>query len=154
MYVKAVSTVWRSWSKDQERWLSHHANKNRLTTKDSVWKWFGTGVWVYSEYRGTFHYNKGPRDWQNVSAIKKFHYIEVLFYIFYYCWGEENCSLYQRVCYVEVCSIEKVSWWQEKMKPQDFFYRVSAKNWGFSIQSSLKSGVGGFVSHLREVLHP
>ena len=54
-------------------------------------------------------YNKGPRDWQNVSAIKKFHYIEVIFHTFYSCWGEENCSLYQRVCYVEVCYIEKVS---------------------------------------------
>ena len=66
-------------------------------------------------------YNKGPRDWQNVSAIKKFHYIEVIFHTFYYCWGEENCSLYQRVCYVEVCYIEKVSQWQQKIKPRDFF---------------------------------
>ena len=48
-----------------------------------------------------------------MSAVKKFHYIEVLFYIFYYCWGEENnfphpsnyCSSYQRVCYVEACYI-------------------------------------------------
>lgn len=40
-----------------------------------------------------------------MSVVKKFHYIEVPFYIFYYCWGEENCSSYQRVCYVEACYI-------------------------------------------------
>lgn len=28
---------------------------------------------------GEPEYNKGPRDWQNVSAIKKIHSIEVLF---------------------------------------------------------------------------
>lgn len=59
---------------------------------------------------GEPEYNKGPRDWQNVSAIKKVILLRFFFYIFYYCWGEENCSLYQRVCYVEVCYIEKVSW--------------------------------------------
>ena len=61
---------------------------------------------------GEPQYNKGPRDWQNVSAIKKIHSIEVLFLYILLLLGcrEENCLLYQRVCYVEVCYIEKVSW--------------------------------------------
>ena len=29
-------------------------------------------------------YNEGPRDWQNLFAVSRFRYIEVLFYIFYY----------------------------------------------------------------------
>ena len=42
-------------------------------------------------------YEKVPRDWQNLFAITRFHYIEVLFHMFYMfpCWGEENFSLYQ-----------------------------------------------------------
>ena len=31
-----------------------------------------------------------PRDWQNLFAVPRFRYIEVLFYIFYYYWGKEN----------------------------------------------------------------
>ena len=26
-------------------------------------------------------FNEGPRDWQNVFIIRKFHYIEVLFHV-------------------------------------------------------------------------
>lgn len=33
-------------------------------------------------------YNKGARDWQNTLAIMRFHYIAVLFQIFYYYWGK------------------------------------------------------------------
>ena len=40
-------------------------------------------------------YNEGPRDLQKVFVITRFHYIEVLFHIFYYRWGKEKCSLYQ-----------------------------------------------------------
>ena len=29
-------------------------------------------------------YNEGPRNWQNLFAITKFRYMEVLFHIFYY----------------------------------------------------------------------
>ena len=41
---------------------------------------------------------EGPRDWQNLFAIRWFRYIEVIFHIFYYhCyyWGKENSSLYR-----------------------------------------------------------
>ena len=41
-------------------------------------------------------YNEGPRDWQNVFAIKSFRYIEVHFHMFYYYWEEEYGSLYPR----------------------------------------------------------
>ena len=34
-------------------------------------------------------YNEGLRDWQNLFAITRFRYIEVLFQIFYYYWGKE-----------------------------------------------------------------
>ena len=47
-------------------------------------------------------YNEGPRDLQNVFIITRFHYIEVLFHIFYYHWGEEKCSLYLGLRYTEV----------------------------------------------------
>ena len=39
-------------------------------------------------------YNKGSRDWQNFFTITRFHYIEVCFQIFHYCWGKENRLLY------------------------------------------------------------
>ena len=45
-------------------------------------------------------FNEGPRDWQNMFAITRFRYIDVLFYIFFYYWGKENLSLYQGLRYV------------------------------------------------------
>ena len=51
-------------------------------------------------------YNEEPRDWQNLYAIKRFCYIEVLFRIFYYCWDKENRSLYRELRYIEVRYIE------------------------------------------------
>ena len=50
--------------------------------------------------------NEGPREWQNLLAITRFCYIEVLFLIFYYCWGKENRSLYRVLRYIEVRYIE------------------------------------------------
>ena len=50
-------------------------------------------------------YNEGPRDWQNLFAITRFRYIEVLFHIFCYYWGKDNRSLY-RGLYIEVLYIE------------------------------------------------
>ena len=34
--------------------------------------------------------------------MKRFHFIEVFFHIFYYYWGKENILLYQGLCYIEV----------------------------------------------------
>ena len=39
---------------------------------------------------------------QNVLAIPRFRYIEVLFHIFYYYWGKEDCSLHPGLRYIEV----------------------------------------------------
>ena len=50
--------------------------------------------------------NEVPRDWQNVFAITRFRYIEVLFHIFYYYWGKENRSLYRGLRYIEVRYVE------------------------------------------------
>ena len=47
-------------------------------------------------------YNEGPRDWQNLFAITRFLYVEVIFHIFYYYWGKENHSLCPGLCYTEV----------------------------------------------------
>ena len=47
-------------------------------------------------------YNEGPRDWQNLFAVSRFRYFEVLFYIFYYYWVEENLFLYRGHRYVEI----------------------------------------------------
>ena len=49
-------------------------------------------------------YNEVPRDWQNVFAITRFRYIEVLFHIFYYYWGKQlqDRALYRGLRYMEV----------------------------------------------------
>ena len=39
--------------------------------------------------------NVGPRDLENLFAMPRFRYIEVLFHIFYYHWGKENRSSYR-----------------------------------------------------------
>ena len=41
-------------------------------------------------------YNEA-RDWQKLFAKTRFRYIEVLFHILYYYWGNENRSLYRRL---------------------------------------------------------
>ena len=46
--------------------------------------------------------NQGPREWQNLLAITRFRYIEVLSHMFYYYWGKENRSLYRWLRYIEV----------------------------------------------------
>ena len=47
--------------------------------------------------------DEGLRDWQNLFAITRFLFIEVLFRTFlYYYRGNENCSLYRGLGYIEV----------------------------------------------------
>ena len=50
--------------------------------------------------------NEGSRDFQNVFAIARFRYIEVLFHIFYYNWGVKKIVRYTedfvKVRYIEV----------------------------------------------------
>ena len=48
-------------------------------------------------------YNKVPKDWQNLFAIKRFRYIKVLFHMLYYYWGKENRLLYRGLPYTKVC---------------------------------------------------
>ena len=43
-------------------------------------------------------YNEGPRDWQNLSAITRFRYIEFFFFI-YFTFSRPR---YLEFCYVEV----------------------------------------------------
>ena len=47
-------------------------------------------------------YNKGSRNWENLFAIKRFRYMEILFHMFYCYWGKENRSLYRGLRYIEV----------------------------------------------------
>ena len=51
-------------------------------------------------------YNGGPRDWQNGFTKMRFHYIEVLFHIFHYYWGNENRWLNRGLRFIEVRYIE------------------------------------------------
>ena len=51
-------------------------------------------------------YNEGPRDWQNLFATTRFHYIEVLFDIFYYYWCKENRSSFGGPHYVKLHYID------------------------------------------------
>ena len=41
---------------------------------------------------------EGPRDWQNIFAIRRFRCIEVLFHTFYHSWDKEYRSLYLGLC--------------------------------------------------------
>ena len=61
-------------------------------------------------------YNEGPTDWQILFAIMRFRYIEVLFHIFYYYWGEENRSLYRGLRYIEARYIEVPLWYMAKTR--------------------------------------
>lgn len=60
------------------------ANQNR----NEMQSW----LWVTVELQ----YNKGPRDWQTMFTITRFHYIKVLFQLFYYFWGKYSL-IYQRL---------------------------------------------------------
>ena len=40
--------------------------------------------------------------WQNLFAIMRFCYIEVLFHVFYYYWGKQNRSLYRELRHIDV----------------------------------------------------
>ena len=44
-------------------------------------------------------YNEGLRDWQNLFAITRFRYIEVLFQIFYYYRGKEIVRYTEDIAY-------------------------------------------------------
>ena len=39
-------------------------------------------------------------DWQNVFAIPRFRFFEVLFHISYYCWAKKTRSLYRGLRYI------------------------------------------------------
>ena len=47
-------------------------------------------------------YNEVPRYWQNLFAITRFRYIEVLFHLFCCYWDKQNPSLYRGLRYIEV----------------------------------------------------
>ena len=51
-------------------------------------------------------FNEGPRGWQDLFAITRFRYIEILSHIFYRYWGQENRSLYHGLRCIEVRYIE------------------------------------------------
>ena len=56
-------------------------------------------------------YNEEPRHWQNLFAITRFRYIEVLFHVFCCYWGKQNPSLYRGLRYIEVPLYWNVSSW-------------------------------------------
>ena len=88
--------------------LGHSEAGSRKQTTH-VWSWFTTrGAWGESTFSRTVKpwYNEGLRDWQNLFAVSRLRYIEVLFHIFYYYWGQENCSSYRQLRYIEVRYIE------------------------------------------------
>ena len=74
--------------------------------------------------------NEGPRDWQNLFAIPRFRYIEVLFHIFYYYWSEDTlgardfscavssfCLMVTLACVASVSSrVRRESWDESKKK--------------------------------------
>ena len=62
----------------------------------------------FIEYENTVEprYKEVPTDWQNLFAIKRFRYIEVLFHTFYYYGGQENRSLNRGLRFIEFRYIE------------------------------------------------
>ena len=79
-------------------------------------------------------YNEVRRDWQNLLAITRFRYIEVLFHIFYYYWGEEDRSLYRERRYMEVRYIEVPPYFLF-LVPMKRLQQVTIVIWGFSTQN-------------------
>ena len=67
--------------------------------------------WKQTHYSGT-QFKEKPRDWQNLFAITRFRYIEVIFHIFHYHWSKEICSSYRGLRYIEVCYIEVPLRWK------------------------------------------
>ena len=48
----------------------------------------------------TLDITKGQGTGKICTLVTRFCYIEVLFRIFYYCWGKENLSLYRELHYI------------------------------------------------------
>ena len=61
---------------------------------------------VWSFHSVEPRYKEVPRDWQNLFAITRFRYMEVLFHIFYCYWGKENRLLNRGLRYIEFRYIE------------------------------------------------
>ena len=57
---------------------------------------------MYRSVKVEPRYNKAPRNLQNLFAIPRFRYIEVLFHIIYYYRGKENRSLHRGLHCIEV----------------------------------------------------
>ena len=68
--------------------------------------WWSYNVSRVCFVRWNLSIRNGQRDWQNLLAITRFRYIEVLFHIFCCYWSKENHSLYHRLRYVGVRYIE------------------------------------------------
>ena len=81
-------------------WLSNKSFINQDCSVKLAGYWtcyFFSFLWIVEP-----RYNEGSRDWQNLFAIKRFRYMEILFHMFYCYWGKENRSLYRGLRYIEV----------------------------------------------------
>ena len=63
----------------------------------------------FSRGKWNLHITEGPIDWQNLFAITRFRYIEVLFHIFKYYWGKENSFVILRTCGIHLILV-KAMW--------------------------------------------
>ena len=81
-------------------WLSNKSFINQDCSVKLAGYWtcyFFSFLWIVEP-----RYNEGSSDWQNLFAIKRFRYMEILFRMFYCYWGKENRSLYRGLRYIEV----------------------------------------------------
>ena len=98
--AKGLERVWKLEVRDwQETWtifflVTHLMACTVHAPRETIWR-----KTKKHEIQWNIHLirlNDGPRDWQNVFAIKRgFPYIEVLPHMFYYYWGKQNRSLYR-----------------------------------------------------------
>ena len=104
--AKGLERVWKLKLRDwQETWtifclFTHLMACTVHAPRETIWRKTKKHEIQWNTH--CIRLNDGPRDWQNVFAIKRFRYIEVLFHMFYYYWGKENRSLYRWLRYIEV----------------------------------------------------
>ena len=63
-------------------------------------------IMSFSRGKWNLRITEGLNDWQNLFAITRFRYIEVLFYIFKYYWGKENSFVISRTSEIHLILVK------------------------------------------------
>ena len=88
-------------------------------------------------------------DWQNVFAIPRFRFFEVLFHISYYYWAKETLSLYRGLRYIQVRYIEVLLFHPTPIPSTSFWTSVPSvyAEYQYWWVCYLGKGLGGRINH-------